>query len=592
MNPAPVWGVDSIANRLVAKLTTPPPEPLLQPSVSISVPGVRKEIYQTPPREVLRQISPIMSPATISKNELNDAALTLKFLSEGWNSVDAKGKTKRPRSERRASTGMGVSMLTATGEWAGDEDGGYGGHDRLDDETPSHYSGKSRRAASRKCVAMMKEALFEETQLASGPPLAARSSFGTSSSFTAGLTVPGTALKGSGDYAGGMDATGTPVASLKAKGAKNGVPKVSLNKGSKKKLSPGGDGRKRSRNYSENSRVGRAVQNIYKYIIEHQKTYLDGGSKGVPERVIREEYGNNPDTSKALRYLVSENRINKEGAGGRRDPFSYTIRSVPRSSAQTADYDPKDKKTSLLRSLGMPPPELCITPRDAACASPLDAKRGAEETSGSDPAPAVVGGSSTPLGAKPAADAYKANAQPTGADVRLIDPPARTTHEHHPTLEASPAKEAGDSASVPSGSRQQGKFQNTRLSFGDEDATTGNEVDQVDQVDQVDGGTAGATGAAYIAGSSHAAVPRIAPSPAPFELCGDGPGQGSRAPDQLRQRRQGDADGHDGAGSDGPDQPDVRHDEPDFQASLGLWRGSSSHLGHPIMFSPEFVSYE
>ena len=490
MNAAGVSVVDSIANRLVAKLTTPPPEPLLQPSVAVSVPiavpVARREVYQTPPREVLRQISPIMSPATLSKNELNDAALTLKFLSEGWNSVDAKGKTKRPRSERRASTGMDVPMLTPTDEWAGDEDGGYGGYggyrhgrDGQDEETPSHYSGKSRRAASRKCVAMMKEALFEETHLASGPQSGARSSFGTSSSFTAGHMVPGTAAKGVGDLTGGMDGSGTPMASSKAKGTKNGVPKVSLHKGSKKKLSPGSDGRKRSRNYSENSRVGRAVQNIYKYIIDHQTKYLDGGSKGVPERVIREEYGNNPDTSKALRYLVSESRINKEGAGGRRDPFSYTIRSVPSSSILTAEYDPKDKKTSLLRSLGMPPPELCITPRHSAYASPLDAKLGSEGPSGSTPAATVVWGSTPPLAAEPAkpaagpaANASKAKAQPGGADVRLIDPPAGTTHEHHPTLEVSPAKEGDCMASAPSGSKQQGKFQ-PRLSFGDAETKTG-----------------------------------------------------------------------------------------------------------------------
>ena len=161
----------------------------------------------------------------------------------------------------------------------------------------------------------------------------------------------------------GTDIAGTPTTVPPVGGKKKaGVVKVMLAKGAgsgKRKGSGGGEGRKRSRNYSENSRVGRAVQNIYKYIIEHQTRYLRGGSKGVPERVIREEYGNNPDTSKALRYLVSENRINKEGAGGRRDPFSYTIRPVAPMGPEV-EYDPKDKKTSLLRSLGMPPPELCM----------------------------------------------------------------------------------------------------------------------------------------------------------------------------------------------------------------------------------------
>ena len=483
LNTAVASATETIAQPPVTKLpklTTPPPEPLVQRSVAVAVTG--KEIYQTPPREVLRQISPIMSPATISKNELNDAALTLKFLSEGWNSVDGKGNTKRPRSERRASTGLDASMVTPTGEWAGNQDDGLGeGYDDeqeywLDEQTPIQYSGKSKRAASRKCVALLKEALFEESQQVLRPQTGARSSFGTSSSFSAGKLVPGTAVKGgaggavggNGDAAGGVGPNCTPTAASKGKGGKNVVPKVMLAKGSKKKGVAGGEGRKRSRNYSENSRVGRAVQNIYKYIIEHQTTYLNKGAKGVPERVIREEYGNNPDTSKALRYLVSENRINKEGAGGRRDPFSYTIRSVPPSAAQTAEYDPKDKKTSLLRSLGMPPPELCVTPRDSLTASAFGGAFGPDGPSGSTPAAAPRDVSTSSVAVPSSVDVPQANRQKgiLGEEIRLVDPPVGTTHEHHPAFEVSPVKEEESNQLLLAPKQQSGKFQ-PRLSFGD-----------------------------------------------------------------------------------------------------------------------------
>jgi len=137
------------------------------------------------------------------------------------------------------------------------------------------------------------------------------------------------------------------------------IPKVSVQKvGKPKKTSPTGSdsARKRSRNYSENSRVGRAVQAIYQYIIKNQQMYLRKGARGVPERVIRVEYGNNPDTSKALRYLVTENRISREGVGGRKDPFSYTVKPVSVQSFMSQSQSP------LLVSLGVPPTDLWASP--------------------------------------------------------------------------------------------------------------------------------------------------------------------------------------------------------------------------------------
>lgn len=75
----------------------------------------------------------------------------------------------------------------------------------------------------------------------------------------------------------------------------------------------------------QNSRVGRAMASIEHFIHAQQAEYESTTGNGVPERVIRQEYGNNPDTSKALRFLVAEKKIVRGGQGGRRDPFSYKM---------------------------------------------------------------------------------------------------------------------------------------------------------------------------------------------------------------------------------------------------------------------------
>lgn len=41
------------------------------------------------------------------------------------------------------------------------------------------------------------------------------------------------------------------------------------------------------------------------------------------ERRIRETFGDNPDTSKALRMLVKQHRVKRFGTGGKADPFVY-----------------------------------------------------------------------------------------------------------------------------------------------------------------------------------------------------------------------------------------------------------------------------
>lgn len=282
-----------------------------------------KDNYASPQRPALKELipadAPILSPASASRKELNDAALTLTWLSEARISTKV-AKTSTYKVESVESPGK----LPAFEE---EESAGKG----------------PKRAASRKCTALLKEALFEERQSAL----------------------------------------------VKEKKAK--IPKVTLNKPLKAKkaeVGPNGEPlKKRRRNYSSNSRVGRAVQSIFAYITEHQPTYLGKGARGVPERVIRQEFGNNPDTSKALRYLVTEDRINREGRGGRRDPFSYTIRTdEQRSQSQLSSQENGEpvQESELLKSLTTPTAILTGDTGDlAASAAILTAPSTMKQTDGS-----------------------------------------------------------------------------------------------------------------------------------------------------------------------------------------------------------------
>lgn len=81
---------------------------------------------------------------------------------------------------------------------------------------------------------------------------------------------------------------------------------------------------------------------IVSYIHDKQQEYISQGGAGVPERIIREAFGNNPDTSKALRMLVVQDKIVRTGAGGRKEPFAYHLcadyvhQAVPITDASTA----------------------------------------------------------------------------------------------------------------------------------------------------------------------------------------------------------------------------------------------------------------
>ncbi|KAM0978312.1 hypothetical protein ACFX2I_014228 [Malus domestica] len=45
----------------------------------------------------------------------------------------------------------------------------------------------------------------------------------------------------------------------------------------------------------------------------------------LPEVKIRTELGDNPDTSKALRKLLRLGKVTRVGAGGRHQPYAYTV---------------------------------------------------------------------------------------------------------------------------------------------------------------------------------------------------------------------------------------------------------------------------
>lgn len=47
------------------------------------------------------------------------------------------------------------------------------------------------------------------------------------------------------------------------------------------------------------------------------------GGQWITERRIRQDLGDSPDTSKALRHLVKERMLIRKGKGGRIDPFMY-----------------------------------------------------------------------------------------------------------------------------------------------------------------------------------------------------------------------------------------------------------------------------
>lgn len=221
-----------------------------------------------------------MAPYSASKQELKEAAIALTWLAEamtckGHNSVVAAAAAASPIAAIRH------------------ESKNY--HQRLAGKE-SDRSGtglvRGRRAASRRCSTVIQEAIMAERELGKELALSPK------------------------NYA-------TVASDRQARRGSRPNNSLSLESTVFQK-------QKQTKGYSMNSRVGRAMMAILEYIEAHQSEYV---GKGVPERVLRQEFGNNPDTSKALRFLVSERKIIRAGLGGRRDPFSYTMAEEEQATA-------------------------------------------------------------------------------------------------------------------------------------------------------------------------------------------------------------------------------------------------------------------
>ncbi|KAK9806076.1 hypothetical protein WJX72_000260 [[Myrmecia] bisecta] len=61
---------------------------------------------------------------------------------------------------------------------------------------------------------------------------------------------------------------------------------------------------------------------------------LAAEGKPTPERVFRKALGNSADSSKALRWLLTQSHVSKEGRGGKSDPFTYTLTAAGLKSHQ------------------------------------------------------------------------------------------------------------------------------------------------------------------------------------------------------------------------------------------------------------------
>nr|ABK21938.1 unknown [Picea sitchensis]ABK26239.1 unknown [Picea sitchensis] len=81
--------------------------------------------------------------------------------------------------------------------------------------------------------------------------------------------------------------------------------------------------KKKSRDQTLGSRIQLRCTAIQKFLLD-QTT----GS----ERSIRETFGDNPDTSKALRMLVKQHRVKRFGCGGKANPFVYMALIPPNMS--------------------------------------------------------------------------------------------------------------------------------------------------------------------------------------------------------------------------------------------------------------------
>lgn len=268
----------------------------------------------SPTRPAANRATPLPSPIpppSAGKQELNDAAMALTWLAEAHTTLqqdpspaDYTGTTGRRKAAKTVTPFAATAGVQQTNNALYSTPYGAG----LDGGAPrlTGSSGlRGRRAASQRCSTVVQEAIRNDRLLNSNPR-----------SFQEGYgptpRVSSTPSTGNGQ--------------TKKTGSRNS--EAALAASAERKL----------KGYSDNSRVGRAMVSILRYVTVHQPAFHGvTPNSGVPERIIRQEFGNNPDTSKALRFLVSEKKIVRKGVGGRRDPFNYVLSHGAYLDASAAD---------------------------------------------------------------------------------------------------------------------------------------------------------------------------------------------------------------------------------------------------------------
>jgi hypothetical protein len=310
----PVTDNTNIVSVDAKSLISPPPAFTPGTHATPAIPGaaVVADPLASPTRPAATRATPLLSPIpppSAGKLELNEAAMALTWLAEAFTAPGAispllnNGNNTTTDRRRKVTNTVTPSAAAAGIQYTNNNalyTTPYGAG--LNGAPPLTTSGslRGRRAASQRCSTVVQEAILNDRLLNSKP----RSS--------------------QEGYEPTPRAATTPATGNQAKRSGSRTSEAALAASAERKL----------KGYSENSRVGRAMISILEYITIHQPEY-HGVTPfgGVPERIVRQEFGNNPDTSKALRFLVSEKKIVRKGAGGRRDPFNYILSSSAAAAA-------------------------------------------------------------------------------------------------------------------------------------------------------------------------------------------------------------------------------------------------------------------
>lgn len=324
----PVTDNTNIVSVAAQALISPPPAFTPGTQATHASPGVVVNPQSSPNRPAANRATPLPSPIpppSAGKQELNDAAMALTWLAEALTAPHAVSPLVDPTQQqdpspayytgttdrRRKAADTATPFATAASMQQTNNalyTTPYGaGLNRRAPRLTTSGSLRGRRAASQRCSTVVQEAILNDRLLNCNPR---------------------SLQEGYGPTPRAASTPSTGNAHTRKTGSRNS--QAALAASAERKL----------KGYSENSRVGRAMISILRYVTIHQPTY-DGVTPcgGVPERIIRQEFGNNPDTSKALRFLVSEKKIVRKGAGGRRDPFNYVLSNGTASLTAAAAAD-------------------------------------------------------------------------------------------------------------------------------------------------------------------------------------------------------------------------------------------------------------